>query len=191
MKKLFIHKFNDMTTQVLRLFFSASDIMEAVRGLLICCMIERGGAPYGFYNPPNPIHAPGLYLPRFSAVMSSKSRVSGHRSSPVDWSIKLNGQHLCCCFGYFAFNHCRNFAHCLLLTLWILIKLFKKCVFILIKTKEFNSEFLKSEILDSCCIFWRQICKPHTRGPPLMQFSLSRIRLMQFFANVSFSFQCT
>ena len=52
-------------------------------------MIERGGAPYGFYNPLKPIHAPGLYLPRFSAVMSSKSRVSGHRSSPVDRSIKL------------------------------------------------------------------------------------------------------
>ena len=40
--------------------------------------------------PPNPMHAPGPYLPRFSAVMPSKSRSgSGHRSSPVDRSIKL------------------------------------------------------------------------------------------------------
>ena len=31
-EKLFIHKFTDMITQVLKLFFSASDIMEAVRG---------------------------------------------------------------------------------------------------------------------------------------------------------------
>ena len=56
-------------------------------------MIERGGVrPTVSTIPqtPNPIHAPGLYLPRFSAVMSSKSRVSGHRSSsPLDWSIKL------------------------------------------------------------------------------------------------------
>ena len=51
--------------------------------------IERGGAPFGFYNPPNPMHPPGPYLPRFPTVMPSKSRVSGHRSSPVDRSIKL------------------------------------------------------------------------------------------------------
>ena len=36
-ENLLLQKFNDMYTQVLKYFFSASDIMEAVRGCSHCC----------------------------------------------------------------------------------------------------------------------------------------------------------
>ena len=59
--------------------------------------LERGGMPYGFYGTggggagPAPMPAPvPPYFARFPAVMPSKSRLpGGHRSNPIDRSIKL------------------------------------------------------------------------------------------------------